>query len=195
MRPFHETITFRGMNLQQRHALRTEGFLLINAVAGSGKTTMLVGLLLKALMENQTLKLEHFAVITFTRKAGAQLRTRIRDAMEKEKAAAPESEENFWTNHLRDLPGAPIGTIDSLVQDRLRRLALNGVCSIDPAIEVLDSIGQEIIGRRAVELVLENAADNPTSDLGRAVLLLARNHPNKELGNRFMKLLNRNGDG
>ena len=195
MRPFHETITFGGMNLQQRHALRTEGFLLINAVAGSGKTTMLVGLLLKALMENQTLKLEHFAVITFTRKAGAQLRTRIRDAMEKEKAAAPESEENFWTNHLRDLPGAPIGTIDSLVQDRLRRLALNGVCSIDPAIEVLDSIGQEIIGRRAVELVLENAADNPTSDLGRAVLLLARNHPNKELGNRFMKLLNRNGDG
>ena len=88
MRPFHETITFCGMNLQQRHALRTEGFLLINAVAGSGKTTMLVGLLLKALMENQTLKLEHFAVITFTRKAGAQLRTRIREAMEKEKAAA-----------------------------------------------------------------------------------------------------------
>lgn len=195
MRYFHETETFRSMNLQQRHALRTDGFLLINAVAGSGKTTMLVGLLLKALMENQRLKLENVAVITFTRKAGAQLRTRIREAMEMERKTAPENEQLFWSDHLRDLPGAPIGTIDSLVQDRLRLMAVNGTCSIDPAIEVLDVIGQQVLGLRAVDYVLEDAADDPTSELGQAVQMLSRNHSNKELSNRFMKLLERNGDG
>ena len=30
---FHTTDNFRGLNIEQRHALRTSGFLLINAVA------------------------------------------------------------------------------------------------------------------------------------------------------------------
>jgi glycosyl transferase family 25 len=70
-----------------------------------------------------------------------------------------------------------------------------------PAYELVKNLAEPcgtaayMIQPAAAKILLENAADNPTSDLGKAVLLLARNHPNKELANRFMKLLNRNGDG
>ena len=165
---FHTTDNFRGLNIEQRHALRTSGFLLINAVAGSGKTTMLVALLLKSLMEDRDekgnpLRLDRFALITFTRKAAANLRKKIREAMEKELKTATPEKRDFWNAHLRDLPGAPIGTIDSLVQERLRRLALAGLTRFDPAIEVLDEVGREILAERAVRRVMEQAAEQPDS--------------------------------
>lgn len=197
---FQTTRTFRELNIEQRHALRTRGFLLINAVAGSGKTTMLVALLLKSLMEDRDdkenpVRLDRFALITFTRKAAANLRARIRKAMEMERDKSPDSMRAFWEGHLRDLPGAAIGTIDSLVQDRLRRLALAGVTRFDPAIEVLDEVGREILAEKAVRRVMEQAADLPESDLGKALIMLGRKHKARDIHARFMDLLGKDGDG
>lgn len=197
---FHTTRYFGGLNTEQRHALRTSGFLLINAVAGSGKTTMLVALLLKSLMEDRDekgnpVRLDRFALITFTRKAAANLRKKIRDAMEAEMAGASPETREFWDGHLGDLPGAAIGTIDSIVQDRLRRLAMTGVARFDPAIEVLDEVGRKILAERAVRRVMEQGADNPETSLGQALKLLGENHRARDISGRYQNLLGKDGDG
>lgn len=198
---FHTTRTFRELNIEQRHALRTRGFLLINAVAGSGKTTMLVALLLKSLMEDRDgdgnpIRLDRFAVITFTRKAAANLRARIRKAMEAERdETADPMWRTFWEGHLRDLPAAAIGTIDSLVQDRLRRMAVAGSTRFDPSIEVLDDVGREILAEKAVRRVMELAADQPKTELGQALECLGGEYQAKDLRGRFLDLMAKDGDG
>jgi len=198
---FQTTKTFRELNIEQRHALRTRGFLLINAVAGSGKTTMLVALLLKSLIEDRDekgnpIRLDRFAVITFTRKAAANLRARIRKAMETERdETADPTRRAFWEGHLRDLPGAAIGTIDSLVQDRLRRMAVAGSTRFDPSIEVLDDVGREILAEKAVRRVMELAADQPESELGMALERLGGEYRAKDLRGRFVELMSKDGDG
>ena len=152
-----DTLAFQRLTEGQRHALRTDGFGLINAVAGSGKTTQLVALTLKALLDDHDLTLDKLAIITFTRKAGAELRGRLRQAMEKESAHCPERAA-FWAERLAQLPAAPIGTIDALVQQILRRMATEGsdTLPLDPAFAVHDEARTSLLIHRALAQVLEN---------------------------------------
>jgi ATP-dependent helicase/nuclease subunit A len=149
-----DTIAFKRLTPGQRHALRTDGFGLINAVAGSGKTTQLVALTIKTLLENQDQGMDQLAIITFTRKAGAELRDRLRQAMEVEwhhdlQRGHPRAA--LWEKWLAQLPGAAIGTTDALVQQILRRFALDrpGILSLDPSFSVQDETATAVVIRRA----------------------------------------------
>src|SRR5690606_7199616 len=62
------------------------GFRLLEADAGTGKTWTLANLVLRALLERDA-SIEEIVVVTFTRKAAAELRERILRAMESLEAA------------------------------------------------------------------------------------------------------------
>src|SRR5206468_7168341 len=68
------------MNEQQRAAVEAKGEVFVSAGAGTGKTSVLVERFVRAVCEDG-LDVESVLVITYTRKAAAELRARIRAAL------------------------------------------------------------------------------------------------------------------
>lgn len=90
--------------------------LFVEAGAGSGKTTALVGRVL-ALVLGGHAELSSIAAITFTEKAGAELRDRIRESLELAAESDPESERRERAQRaLEQLDGAAIGTLHAFAQ-------------------------------------------------------------------------------
>lgn len=111
----------------QRAAVEDESpRVLVSAGAGSGKTTLLVAYFVHALIEDGVPP-EDMVAVTFTRKAAAELSTRIRsqlrDCGREDLARAVES--------------SSIGTIHSLCRRLIKERALEA--GVDPAFSVLES--------------------------------------------------------
>lgn len=83
----------------------------VSAGAGSGKTTALVGRYVAALEAGAHPR--EVLAITFTRKATAEMRSRIRAAVRAQKATTEEARSDL-RDRLRSLAAAPILTIDAL---------------------------------------------------------------------------------
>src|SRR5690554_3075447 len=82
--------------------------LFVEAGAGSGKTHQLVGRICALVARGE--ELASIAAITFTEKAAAELRSRVREKLE---AQETNMDEGFRTRALDQLDTAPIGTIHS----------------------------------------------------------------------------------
>jgi ATP-dependent exoDNAse (exonuclease V) beta subunit len=111
----------------------------IQAGAGTGKTHRLVTLCLQLLGEG--LSPARLCAVTFTEKAAAELKGRIRKRVEGLAAggaepSVPQRGGSFWAAVARDLPLAQVGTIHSLCAQMLRRHA--PAAGIDPRFTVLD---------------------------------------------------------
>ncbi len=108
---------------------------LVEAGAGSGKTTSLVGRLL-ALIESGTAKMEHIAAITFTNKAADEMKERFRIALE-QKTADVEGETRERTEEaLANLDQIFIGTIHAFCSSMLRERPIEA--GLDPSFEEMD---------------------------------------------------------
>lgn len=108
----------------------------VDAGAGSGKTRILVERV-AAILENKEAKLEEIAAITFTEKAAAEMKERLRRAF-REKASAPRitpDEMSRWRNLERSVEMARISTIHSFCASLLRENAL--LLGLDPDFAVL----------------------------------------------------------
>jgi ATP-dependent exoDNAse (exonuclease V) beta subunit len=103
----------------RRRALDPTASFIVQAPAGSGKTTLLVQRFL-ALLE-QVEQPEAIVAITFTRKAAAEMRTRIIAALEQAPAVLDRDREFGW--NLRSNPARlRIQTIDSLCASIVQRM-------------------------------------------------------------------------
>ena len=90
--------------------------LFVEAGAGSGKTSALVNRVL-ALVTRGHVELRRIAAITFTEKAGAELRDRIRAALEKGAEADTDGAVGTRCREaLEQLDGAAIGTLHAFAQ-------------------------------------------------------------------------------
>lgn len=142
--------------------------LFVEAGAGSGKTSALVDRVL-GLVATGTAELRTVAAITFTEKAGAELRDRIRRALEERIADTNDDGVGARCRLAVDqLDGAAIGTLHAFAQ---RILSENPVeAGIPPRVEVLDEVssGTEFV-RRWDGFRDELLADD---DLKRTLLLL-----------------------
>jgi len=127
--------------------------LFVEAGAGTGKTRALVDRVVALVLSGK--KIERLVVITFTEKAAADLRDRVRGGLEaarSESAAATE----IVNAALDSLDRAPISTIHSFCQHLLYSFAAEA--GIDPSFRVADEVQAERRFQERWRTYLEQAA-------------------------------------
>lgn len=145
---------------RQRIASDLESTLFVEAGAGSGKTTALVGRVV-ALIASGEVELRSIAAITFTEKAGAELRDRIRQDLEKALAdpALTELLRERYRTAVSQLDGAAIGTLHSFAQRILAEHAIEA--GLPPRVEVADEVSSDIAFERRWETFLDELLEDP----------------------------------
>jgi ATP-dependent helicase/nuclease subunit A len=133
---------------EQRYAIeRREGDLLLDAAAGSGKTSVLVERFVRSVLEDG-IAVEAILTITFTEKAAAEMRDRIRARL---RALGAD-------DAARATEGAFISTIHGFCARVLRAHAL--AAGLDPLFVVLDEPEAARIADAAFDEALEDLARN-----------------------------------
>ena len=146
---------------RERIASDLDTNLLVEAGAGSGKTTALVGRLV-ALIRTGTATVEEVAAVTFTRKAAAELRERFQAVLEarlREARADPDADEletDRLGQALDEIDRAFIGTIHSFCGRLLREHPLD--VGLDPGFEELPVEERAVLRRIFWESYLERLA-------------------------------------
>jgi ATP-dependent helicase/nuclease subunit A len=144
---------------RDRIAADLDSTLFVDAGAGSGKTRELVNRVL-ALIESGV-ELRTIAAITFTEKAGAELRDRIRRELEERSDARCQAA-------LEQLDSAAIGTLHSFAQRTLSEHPIEA--GLPPRIEVLDEVSSGVEFERRWATFRDQLLADP--ELERTILLL-----------------------
>ena len=119
----------------------TSSTLFVNAGAGSGKTSALVKRVVKLALQDRV-PLRSIAAVTFTEKAGAELRDRLREQLETAYLGSNSDLRNLAQVALDDLDGAAIGTLHAFAQRILMEHPIEA--KLPPLIEVLDEVGSSV---------------------------------------------------
>ena len=133
--------TTTGLNDEQLAAVEAEGSVFVSAGAGTGKTSVLVERYVRAVCE-RGIDVESILVITYTRKAAGELRSRIRAALR----------ERGRPDLARELDGAWISTIHGFCNRLLR--AHPFAAGLDPRFRELEDAGAAVLRGEAFERAL-----------------------------------------
>src|SRR5256714_3856942 len=131
-----------GMNEQQLKAVAATGEVFVSAGAGTGKTRVLVERFVRAVCD-EGLDVQSVLVITYTRKAAAELRARIRSELGK----------RGRFDLAQQLDGAWVSTIHGFCARLLR--AHPFAVGIDPRFRELDEEQGAVLRGEAFERALE----------------------------------------
>ncbi len=123
---------------------------LVEAAAGSGKTTLLLGRIVN-LVRSGRARLAEIAAVTFTEKAAADLRIRLRGELAR--AGLHEA--------LRELEIARIGTIHAFAAGLLRERPVEA--GVDPGFTVADPLIARLLLDRTWEAWLPEALSDPAA--------------------------------
>ncbi len=138
---------------QQQEAVSRSGEnILVAAGAGSGKTRVLVGRVIKQILaKDNPLEIDKILVVTFTNAAAAEMRQRISKALEEEIKNKPHS------THLRRqvllLNRAAITTLHSFCREILQKYYY--LRDLDPSGRILDDTEGVLLRQEVLEEVLE----------------------------------------
>ena len=146
---------------QERAASDRGGARLVSAAAGSGKTRVLVERLMRYVDDGYDI--DRFLVVTFTRAAAGEMRSRILSALNERIAARPGDRRLRRQTEL--CCRAPIGTIDSICGQLLRRSA--HAAGIAPDFRVLDQERSDTMLAAALDDLLEEFYADIGSDPAR----------------------------
>jgi ATP-dependent helicase/nuclease subunit A len=130
------------LNEEQLEAVEAEGSVFVSAGAGTGKTSVLVERYVRAVCE-RGIDVDSILVITYTRKAAGELRTRIRAALR----------ERGRPDLARELDGAWISTIHGFCSRLLR--AHPFAAGLDPRFRELEDAGAAVLRGEAFERALD----------------------------------------
>ncbi|TCN33476.1 PD-(D/E)XK nuclease superfamily protein [Kribbella orskensis] len=125
-------------NAREQIRSDTASTLFVEAGAGSGKTHALVDRV-TTLVLRDGIPLREIAAVTFTEKAGAELRDRLRVEFEKARKGEFRS---LADEALDDLDSASIGTLHSFAQQLLLAHPIDA--GLPPLIDVLDEVGSSV---------------------------------------------------
>lgn len=120
---------------RERIARALDRTFLVEAGAGSGKTTSLVGRMI-ALVESGSAAVEQIAAITFTRKAADELKIRFRLELERRLRSAAEPQISLLRQALQEIDRCYIGTIHSFCGRLLRERPIEA--KLDPMFRELE---------------------------------------------------------
>ncbi len=130
------------LNEEQLAAVEAEGSVFVSAGAGTGKTSVLVERYVRAVCE-RGVDVESILVITYTRKAADELRSRIRAALH----------ERGRHDLARELDGAWISTIHGFCNRLLR--AHPFAAGLDPRFRELEDAGAAVLRGEAFDRALQ----------------------------------------
>ena len=123
----------------------------ISAGAGSGKTRVLVERYVKVIIDGLA-ETEEVLTITFTKKAAAELKLRIRERLNEIQNEQPETEKGLNAKKaLSTIESAPISTIHSFCQSILKKNAIEA--EVEPDFQVLESNESSLVYKEIVQRV------------------------------------------
>ncbi|WP_289020121.1 exodeoxyribonuclease V subunit beta [uncultured Ornithinimicrobium sp.] len=120
---------------------RTDETLFVEAGAGSGKTKSLVDRV-STLVLRDGIPIEAVAAVTFTERAAAELRDRLRASFEQVARAGDDEQRLRAGAALEGLDLAAIGTLHSFAQRILSQHPIEA--GVPPLVEVLDEVGSSV---------------------------------------------------
>ncbi len=143
---------------QQEQASQLGNHLLVTANAGSGKTKVLSGRYVKALLE-ENVKVNEIAALTFGEKATAELYARIRKELVSVYDTTTDQNEKIRIDKMiRDLINSNISTIHSFCASILREFPVEA--GIDPSFNlVAENESKQLIIDSATDIIAESLAD------------------------------------
>ncbi len=155
-----------------RERIRTslDESLIVEASAGTGKTTMLVQRLVEVLATGRT-SIEHIAAVTFTHKAAGEMKLRLREALDEERLRAEGARKAALEDALGRLEEASIGTVHSFCAQILRERPVEA--GVDPGFEELAEQETYRIYKRSFRTWLEARLGEDSPGLRRAFARLA----------------------
>jgi len=138
----------------------------VEAAAGTGKTTALVQRIVATVREGRA-SLESTVAVTFTDKAAGEMKLRLREQLERERqeVAAGTPEARRLEEALAELEAARIATIHAFCADLLRERPVEA--GIDPAFAVLPDDERDVLLGRAFDAWFGRALESPGPGLRR----------------------------
>lgn len=137
----------------------------VEAAAGTGKTTALVGRIV-ALLGSGKASITELAAITFTERAAGELVLRLRDALEHGRREAPDANVRARLEvALGDFEAAHVGTIHGFCTELLRAHPVDA--GVDPSFVVLGDSEQQALVEDTATRFLESALAAPPEGIRR----------------------------
>jgi ATP-dependent helicase/nuclease subunit A len=154
--------------------------LVVEAAAGTGKTTELVNRIISVLASGRT-TVDRIVAVTFTDKAAGELKLRLRVGLEKARSrdGLSDQERVHLEEALAHLEEARTGTIHSFCADLLRERPMEA--SIDPQFESLDEGSAEQWYRSAFRTWLESILEDPPEGVRRSLRRPSGDGPTERL--------------
>ena len=149
-----------------RQAIRSQldDTLVVEAAAGTGKTTELVHRVMALLLSGRT-TLARLVALTFTEKAAGEMKLRLRTEIERARSAAGADVQGRLRVALAELEQAHIGTIHGFCAELLRQHPVEA--RVDPLFEMADEQQQERLFDEAFERWFQVSLANPPEGVRR----------------------------
>jgi ATP-dependent helicase/nuclease subunit A len=140
----------------------------VEAAAGTGKTTELVGRIVRILAEGRA-TVGQIVAVTFTEKAAGELKLRLRERLDRERAAADDLSERRQRLDaaLSQLEEAHVSTIHGFCADLLRERPVEA--GVDPLFEVLTEPAAARMFDDAFARWLQDRLADPSEGVRRAL--------------------------
>ena len=117
--------------------------LLVEAAAGTGKTTLLIERILNLIIQKET-SIKRIVAITFTEKAAGELKQRLRTALEARIQDNPAGvHAPRFRDALSELDLMPVNTIHGFCRELIRQLPIEA--EVDPDVQVLDEAAESAL--------------------------------------------------
>ncbi len=145
----------RTFTKSQQSAIDTrDKTLLVSAAAGSGKTATLIERIVRSVLDQESpIDINRMLIVTFTKAAAAELRTRLTRALTE--ALLQDPDNTHLEKQIYLLPGASISTIDafcnSILKNNIERFG------ISPKYRIADPIEAKILSHNVWSELIEAA--------------------------------------
>ena len=156
------------LDARERIANDLDATLIVEAAAGTGKTTALVGRIVRIIAEGKA-DVGGIVAVTFTEKAAGELKLRLRERLDSARLAAGPNEDARarLDRALTRLEEAHVGTIHAFCADLLRERPVEA--GVDPLFEVLTEPASARLFDEAFGRWLQEVLADPPEGVRRAL--------------------------
>ncbi len=161
--------------------------MVVEAAAGTGKTTELVNRIIGMLAEGRA-RIKEVVAVTFTDKAAGELRLRLRSELEKKRQQEREGSPRYINllDALAQLEEAQVNTIHGFCADILRERPVEAM--LDPQFESMNETQARQLQREAFKLWLQRTLKDPPEGVRRYLRRDVRRGPADSLYEAASKL-------